>query len=336
MSIYLIIIIVLSSLSQISDEIPRGTLPLGLEPEFEIPKGNVITEEKVRLGKRLFFDKRLSKDETISCATCHNPAKGFSNALAVAKGVFGESGNRNVPTVVNRLYGGTEFWDGRAATLESQALGPLFNPLEMGMNEALLLERVKTDAVYGKLFYDAFGDPEPTAERIGKAIACFERTLVTGDSAFDRYEWDGETSALSASAVRGLALFRGKARCSTCHIGTNFTDERFHNIGAGEAGQNDAGRAGVTGDAADFGKFKTPTLRNIAQTAPYMHDGSLERLEDVIAFYDRGGRPNPNLDVEMKPLELSESEREDLRAFLESLTGRVISLNVEELEAALE
>ena len=336
MSIFWILVILLFSVPDTSEEIPRGGLPLGLELEFEIPKGNVITEEKVQLGKRLFFDKRLSKDETMSCATCHSPAKGFSNALALAKGVSGESGNRNVPTVVNRLYGGTEFWDGRAATLESQVLGPLFNPLEMGMNEALLLERVKTDAVYGKLFYAAFGDPEPTAERIGKAIACFERTLVTGASAFDRYEWDGETSALSASAVRGLALFRGKARCSTCHIGTNFTDERFHNIGAGEAGQNDAGRAGVTGDPADFGKFKTPTLRNIAKTAPYMHDGSLEQLEDVITFYDQGGRPNPNLDVEMKPLELSESEREDLRAFLESLTGPVISLNVEELEAVVE
>ena len=336
MSIFLILVILLSSLSNTSEDIPRGTLPLGLEPEFEIPKDNLITEEKVQLGKHLFFDKRLSKDETISCATCHSPAKGFSNALAVAKGVSGELGNRNVPTVVNRLYGRAEFWDGRAETLESQALGPLFNPLEMGMNEELLLERVKTDAVYGKLFYEAFGDPEPTVERIGKAIACFERTLVTGSSAFDRYEWNGEMSALSASAVRGLALFRGKARCSTCHIGTNFTDETFHNIGAGEAGQNDEGHAAVTGDPADFGKFKTPTLRNIAQTAPYMHDGSLERLEDVIAFYDRGGRPNPNLDVEMKPLGLSESEKEDLRTFLASLTGRVISLNVEELEAVVE
>lgn len=336
MSIFLIFVILLSVLSNTPEEIPRGALPLGLEPEFEIPKGNFITEEKVRLGKRLFFDKRLSKDESISCATCHIPAKGFSNALAVAKGVSGESGNRNVPTVVNRVYGRTEFWDGRAETLESQALGPLFNPLEMDMNEGLLLERLKTDAVYGKLFKEAFGDPEPTLERIGKAIACFERTLVTGSSAFDHYEWNGEVLALSASAVRGLTLFRGKARCSTCHIGTNFTDEKFHNIGAGESGQNDAGRAAVTGNPSDFGKFKTPTLRNIVQTAPYMHDGSLDRLEDVIAFYDRGGRSNPNLDVEMKPLELSEPEKEDLRAFLESLTGPVISLNVEELEVLVE
>jgi len=321
------------SFSKGAGNIPEGDWPLGLEPDFEIPRDNPITAEKVRLGKRLFFDQQLSLDGSLSCATCHDPRQGFSNGLAVTEGVSGQKGSRNVPTVVNRLYGSAQFWDGRAATLESQALGPLFNPDEMGMNENLLLQRLKTDATYQNLFYEAFGTSEPSVESVGKAIACFERTLLTGETAFDRYEWEGEKPALSESAARGLVLFRGKARCNTCHIGTNFTNEQFHNIGAGEgAGQKDAGRAAVTGDSADFGKFKTPSLRNIELTAPYMHDGSLARLEDVIAFYDQGGRSNPNLDKEMKPIELTDAEKADLLAFLKSLTGPVFSVTVEELK----
>lgn len=327
-----LILLSLLSFSNAEENIPKGDWPLGLEPNFEAPKGNPLTEAKVQLGKRLFFDKRLSLDESLSCATCHDPGNGFSNGLAVAEGVSGQKGRRNVPSIVNRLYGRTQFWDGRAETLEAQVLGPLLSPDEMAMNEPLLLQRLKTDATYPKLFYEAFGTLEPTVDGVSEAIACFERTLLSGASAFDRYEWDGIPTALSDSAKRGLSLFRGKARCSTCHIGTNFTDEKFHNLGAGEgAGQRDAGRAAVTGDSADVGKFKTPSLRNIALTAPYMHDGSLKRLEDVIAFYDLGGRPNPNLDVEMKPLALSESEKSDLQAFLESLTGPVFSVNVDEL-----
>ena len=333
MRVFLIFLFLLSSLRG-EENISTRDWPLGLEPDFEIPRDNPLTEEKVRLGKRLFFDKRLSLDESLSCATCHDSEKGFSNGLAVSEGVSGKTGSRNVPSIVNRLYGSTQFWDGRAETLESQALGPLFNPDEMAMNEKLLLERLNTDTVYLKLFYQAFGSSEPTVERISKALACFERTLLTGETAFDRYEWEGIATALSASAKRGLSLFRGKGRCSTCHIGTNFTDEQFHNLGAGEgAGQMDPGRAAVTGDAADLGKFKTPSLRNIEYTAPYMHDGSLASLEDVIEFYNQGGRPNPYLDKEMKPLKLSESEKSDLLAFLKSLTGPVFSVNVKALEA---
>ena len=311
----------------------NGDWPLGLEPEFFIPIDNPVTRSKVQLGKRLFFDKRLSKDESISCATCHNPAYGFSNGKTVAEGVMSLRGTRNVPTVVNRLFGRAQFWDGRSETLESQALAPLLNPNEMAMTKESLLERLKADSTYQRLFQDAF-DSEPTLEGVGQAIASFERTLLSGSTPFDRYEWNGEKKALNESAIRGLALFRGKARCSTCHIGTNFTDEKFHNIGAGEGeSQEDPGLAQVTKNSTDFGKFKTPTLRNITLTAPYMHDGSLTTLEEVIAFYDQGGRSNPNLDEEIKRLELTDQEKADLLEFLKKLTGPVISVDVGALQA---
>ena len=315
-----------------SNDIPKGPWPLGLEPDIRIPQHNPVTVEKVALGKRLFFDKNLSKDRSISCASCHNPAQGFSNGLVFAQGVSDRHSNRNVPSIVNRLFGRTQFWDGRAETLESQARGPIFNPDEMAMDENLLIERLRENAFYLVLFQQAF-DAEPNLDSMLKSIAAFEYTLLSGSTAFDRYEWNGEKTALSDSAVRGIALFRGKARCSTCHIGTNFTDEKFHNIGAGEGpGQNDPGRAAVTKESEDFGKFKTPTLRNITLTAPYMHDGSLVTLEDVIAFYDRGGRPNPNLDKEIKPLQLTDSEKNDLLEFLKSLTSPVVSVGAEELK----
>ena len=313
--------------------IRNGEWPLGLEPDFFVPLDNLMTEKKVLLGEQLFFDKQLSKDHSVSCATCHDPAHGFSDGKAVGEGVFARKGTRNVPSIVNRLFGKTEFWDGRSETLESQAVGPLLNPNEMAMDEVLLVKRLKADMEYQILFQDVFNAP-PTLKRVGQAIAAFERTLLSGSTPFDRYEWEGEKNALSESAKRGLTLFRGKARCSMCHIGTNFTDEKFHNIGAGkEDGQKDPGRAEVTKDSADFGKFKTPTLRNIALTAPYMHDGSLETLGEVISFYDGGGRPNPNLDKEIKPLKLTDEEKADLLEFLENLTGPVISVNVEELKA---
>ena len=314
----------------------EATLPLGLEPDFEVPVHNPMTPEKVSLGKRLFFDKNLSKDRSISCGTCHDPAKGFSNGEAFSKGVSGELSQRNVPSIVNRLFGQTQFWDGRAETLESQAQGPLFNPDEMAMDENLLIDRLQADTVYYQLFRDAFA-AEPTLDGVLKAIAAYERTVVSAATAFDRYEWDGEKAALSESAVRGIALFRGKARCSTCHIGTNFTDDKFHNIGAGiGTGQKDPGRAAVTKKSEDFGRFKTPTLRNVTLTAPYMHDGSLTTLEEVITFYDQGGRPHPNLDAEIKPLQLTDAEKSDLLEFLKSLTGPIVSVSAEELKELAE
>ena len=319
--------------ANVSKFMPKGQWPLGLEADFSVPLDNPMTSSKVRLGKRLFFDKRLSKDKSVSCAVCHNPEHGFSNGKTFGEGVLGRKGIRNVPSIVNRLFGRTQFWDGRSDTLESQALGPLLNPNEMAINEELLIERLKADTVYQELFQEAF-HAAPTLETVSQAIAAFERTLLSGATPFDLYEWNGEKNALSESAKRGLTLFRGKARCSMCHIGTNFTDEKFHNLGAGEgAGQKDPGRAQVTKDSADFGAFKTPTLRNVTLTAPYMHDGSLATLEDVIDFYDRGGRTNPNLDKEIKPLKLTDEEKADLLEFLKSLTGHVISVNVEGLKA---
>ena len=323
--LFIVLIVVL-------DPLPMNTgFPLGLEPDFQVPSHNPITVEKVSLGKRLFFDKNLSQDRSISCATCHDPLKGFSNGEAFAQGIGGTIGTRNVPSIVNRIFGRTQFWDGRSEILESQARMPLFNPDEMGMDEKLLLNRLQEDMVYLELFQQAF-NTKPTLNGVLQAIASFERTLLSGTTDFDKYEWNGDKGALSESAVRGLLLFRGKARCSACHIGTNFTDEKFHNLGAGNSiGQNDPGRASVTKKLDDLGKFKTPTLRNVTLTAPYMHDGSLETLEDVIAFYDKGGRPNPYLDKEIKPLYLTDTEKTDLLEFLKSLTSSVVSVSPEEL-----
>ena len=315
-----------------SEPIQVDTWPVGLEPDFTVPSNNPISTEKVALGKRLFFDKNLSRNRSISCATCHDPAQGFSNGKMFAQGVSGRSSARNVPSIVNRLFGRTQFWDGRAETLESQGLAPLLNPDEMAMDENSLLERLQSDRVYQKLFKEAF-NAEPTLDRMLQAIASFERTLLSGTTPFDRYEWNGEKMALSNRAIRGLKLFRGKARCSTCHIGTNFTDEKYHNLGIGNgAEQIDPGRAAVTKNSEDFGKFKTPTLRNVTLTAPYMHDGSLASLEEVIVFYNQGGLPNANLDKEIKPLQLTEREKADIIEFLKSLTSPIVSVDVEVLK----
>lgn len=316
--------------------IPSGSWPLGLEPDFLLPKDNPLGDTVVLLGKRLFFDVRLSKDLTVSCATCHKPEFGFSNGTSVAEGVFKQKGKRKVPTIVNRLFGQRQFWDGRAASLEDQIVGPLFNPIEMGIDEKTLVERLQNDSVYPHLFREAFGS-EISLDSIVKAIASFERTLVSGGSPFDRYEWNGEENALSDSGKRGLELFRGKARCSLCHIGVNFTDEKFHNIGVGNTeGQEDPGRMAITNDPTDFGKFRTPSLRNVDLRAPYMHDGSISSLEEVIEFYNDGGHQNANLDEEIKPLNLNAKEKVDLVEFLKSLTGPIISVKVEELRRIAE
>lgn len=317
-------------------DIPSGSWPLGLEPDFFLPNDNSLSDTVVLLGKRLFFDVRLSKDMSISCATCHKPEFGFSNETSVAEGIFGQKGQRKVPTVVNRLFGQRQFWDGRAVSLEDQVVGPLFNPIEMGIDEKTLVERLQNDAVYRDLFREAFGS-EVSLDGVVKAIASFERTLVSGGSPFDRYEWNGEENALSDSGKRGLELFRGKARCSLCHTGVNFTDERFHNIGVGNGeGQKDPGRMEITNDPTDFGKFRTPSLRNVDLRAPYMHDGSISSLEEVIEFYNDGGRQNTNLDEELKPLNLNAQEKVDLVEFLKSLTGPIISVKVEELRQITE
>jgi cytochrome c peroxidase len=301
------------------------TLPVGLQAgSAYIPDDNPINDDKVALGKLLYFDKRLSKDMSIACASCHNPYHGFADPGRTSSGVGFKPGARNSPTVLNRLFSADQFWDGRAKDLEFQAHGPLTNPVEMAMgSHDEVVERVKAVTGYAPLFKKAFGQDTIDLDRIGKAIATYERTVVTGDSPYDRYQ-AGDKDALSASAVRGMALFNGKGNCKVCHAGFNFTDESYQNIGVGmDRPTPDAGRFDVTKDAADRGKFKTPTLRNVVQTAPYMHDGSEATLEEVVDFYDRGGIANPNLSKEIKPLKLSGSEKRDLVAFLESLTGEV-------------
>ena len=301
------------------------TLPLGLQAgSAYIPDDNPMTEDKVMLGKLLYFDPRVSKDKTISCATCHNPFHGFTDPARTSKGVGGKLGGRNSPTVINRLFSAEQFWDGRAKDLEEQAHGPLVNPVEMAMGSHKdVVARIQAAKGYAPLLKKAFGDDKIDMPRIAKAIAAYERTVVSGDSPYDRYQ-AGDKDALSAAAVRGMDLFNGKANCKACHTGFNFTDETYQDIGVGmDKPKPDLGRYDVTKKDEDGGKFKTPTLRNVAQTAPYMHDGSDATLLDVVEFYNKGGIPNPNLSKEIKALNLSAQEKRDLVAFLESLTGNV-------------
>lgn len=300
-------------------------LPRGLQAGAAyVPADNPPTAARVELGRFLYFDPRLSADATVSCATCHDPAHGFAEPRRTSVGVGGKTGTRNAPTVLNRLFSAEQFWDGRAADLEEQAKGPLVNPVEMAMpDHDAVVAVVRKIPGYAPLFEAAFGSREVTIDRIVQAIASYERTVLTGDSPFDRHA-AGDQAALSAAAQRGLALFNGKANCVTCHAGFNFTDEGYHNLGVGmDAPEPDLGRYAISKQEVDRGAFKTPTLRNVTETAPYMHDGSEATLRDVIEFYDRGGRPNPWLSKEMRPLGLTDAEKQDLLAFLEALTGPV-------------
>jgi cytochrome c peroxidase len=301
------------------------TLPLGLQAgSAYIPEDNQMSAAKIALGKLLYFDRRLSRDMSISCASCHNPFHGFADPDATSSGVGLKLGARNSPTVINRLFSAEQFWDGRAPDLERQAHGPLTNPVEMAMgSHDEVVERVRAVVGYRPLFKKSFGDETVDLVRIGKAIAAYERTVLSGDSPFDRYQ-AGDRDALSAAAVRGMDLFNGRANCKACHTGFNFTDEQYQNIGVGmDRPKPDLGRWDVTKNDADKGKFKTPTLRNVTQTAPYMHDGSEPTLTAVVEFYDRGGISNPNLSQEIRPLKLTPQEKRDLVAFLEALTGDV-------------
>jgi cytochrome c peroxidase len=288
-------------------------IPLGLDLYLPVPEDNPLTAETVVTGARLFRDPRLSRDGTISCASCHDPARAFSTDRAIAVGVAGRLGRRNAPALVNRGYGRSFFWDGRAASLEEQVLKPIQdrNEMDLGIEEAAA--RVGL---------------EP--ETIERALASYVRSILSGASRVDRFV-AGDRSALSAEEQRGLQLFRGKANCSTCHVGPNFSDERFHNTGiawkpasrqtAGEFA--DLGRFAVSGKDADRGAFKTPTLREVARTAPYMHDGSVATLEEVVDYYDRGGNPNPQLDPELRAIGLDADEKRALVTFLHALSGVV-------------
>jgi cytochrome c peroxidase len=298
-------------------------VPSGLSPILLVPWDNPLTADRVSLGRRLFFDKRLSRDGRVACASCHQPRHAFADRRPIAIGIGGRTGRRNVPSIVNRAYARVLFWDGRMAALEEQALAPLTSPAELGSTIEEIVDRLAADAGYVASFQRAFGDASITGARMAQALASFERTLLSGDSAVDRYETGGRKDALSPAAARGLGLFRGKARCHICHDGALFSDGRFHNTGVSWARLPiDLGRFEVTGAEADRGAFRTPSLRDVSRTAPYMHDGSFRTLPDVVAFYDRGGNRNPNLDGVIQPLRLTGGERRDLVAFLEALTGR--------------
>ncbi len=307
----------------------------GLLGPVPVPPDNPQTDAKIRLGQQLYFDPRLSADNTISCATCHDPATGWANHHKTDTGIRGQVGNRNSGTILDSAYMRFQFWDGRAASLEEQALGPIHNPIEMG--ETLEHVVVKLEAIpgYAAQFREVFGTPVNT-DGIAKAIASFERTVISGPSPYDRY-LQGDRNALSRAAERGMHLFSGKAHCTPCHSGPMFSDQSFHNLGVGtDKPEPDVGRFAVTKDPADWAAFKTPSLRNVALTFPYLHDGSEATLLDVINFYDRGGVPNRNLDPLMVPLQLTDREKADLVAFLESLTGTMPAITPPALPPAAE
>jgi cytochrome c peroxidase len=282
--------------------------PLGLDLYLPAPATNPLTREKVALGRRLFFDKRLSRDGAIACASCHDPARAFSDGRDVALGINGVAGTRNAPALINRGYGRSFFWDGRAESLERQALQPILNPIEMGLTESELERRLGIKVA------------DVTA-----AIASYVRTIRSGDSRFDRYA-AGRANSLNAVEKTGLQLFRGKGGCSACHIGPNFSDEQFHNTGVAwhDGRLSDEGRFAISANTRDHGAFKTPTLREVGRSAPYMHDGSLKTLEDVVDFYSAGGRPNPNIDSQIRPRNFSKEEKHALVAFLQTLNGRIL------------
>ncbi|GKS59544.1 cytochrome-c peroxidase [Nitrospira sp.] len=296
---------------------------LGLEnPNTYVPKDNPLTRKKVELGRTLFFDKRLSKNNTIACSSCHIPALAFTDGQAVSSGIAHLQGGRSAPAAINRLFAKAQFWDGRAATLEAQSIGPFINPVEHGfLDHDELIAKLKSINGYRALFQEAFGG-EISLDDVGKAIASFQRTLLSGNSPADRYDLGGEEDALTPKAQLGLSLFRGKARCMRCHSGFNFSDEKFHNLGIGwDTNTVDLGRYLETKNVEDLSAFKTPTLREIARTAPYMHDGRFGTLQDVVEFYNGGGIKNPHLDNTVIPLNLTEDEKQALVAFLVSLNG---------------
>lgn len=305
-----------SSDIEMLDKLSRLPGDLGALPEVSIPADNPQTESKVELGKMLFFDTRLAlaPDGKSSCSTCHLPEKAYATDLPTN---VGTKGPRNSPTILNAAYNKLQLWDGRAPTLEAQALGLV----KIGLSNSRVITQLRG---YKEKFHKVFGTEEITAENIAKALAAFERTLITPDSPFDRYA-GGDKSALSEAEKRGLLVFLIKGACVQCHRGPNFTDDAFHNIGVPPSGpeDKDLGRFGITQKEEDKGRFKTPGLRNVALTSPYMHNGVFRTLEEVIEFYDKGGEAVPNKSERMKILNLTEEEKKDLIAFLKALTGEL-------------
>jgi cytochrome c peroxidase len=293
---------------------PVQAVPLGLPAERLLAVSS--ERDEVRLvGRRLFFDPILSSDRTVACASCHAPEHGFADERALSTGVHGRQTLRNAPTLYNRALGLAFMWDGRARTLEEQVVLPIENELEMDLALPDAVARLAGEASYAAAFEEALGGP-PSKERLAAALAGFVRSLWNGESGVDRFR-AGDYGALSDAARSGLWLFESRGGCWRCHSGANFTDEDFHNTGVG----GDDGRFAVTGIEADRGRFKTPTLRGVAETAPYMHDGSLASLDEVVELYRRGGRANPNLDPRLRPIEMTDEDAANLVAFLRALSG---------------
>jgi cytochrome c peroxidase len=305
---------------------PLPTPPLGIQSTFE-ELSEPPTPERVRLGRWLFFDARLSGDQTIACATCHQPENGYSEREPHSTGIRGQVGARKAPSILNQAWTvyPNFFWDGRADSLEAQALGPIENPIEMGISHDKMVEQVSAIKGYATYFARAFGTPEVTKERVVKAIADFERTQISGDSAWDRWRENRDESAVSDTVKQGHRIFFGKGGCNQCHLNQNLTDSRFHNVGIGwnaaEKAFADQGRFAVTKDGVDLGAFKTPSLRDVSKRPPYMHDGSLPTLRAVVEHYNRGGNKNPSLSARVVPLGLTDQEMDAVVALLEALTG---------------
>lgn len=329
-------------------------VPLGINESLwrrRIPRNNPLTPQKIALGRSLYFDKRLSISGTVSCASCHDPALAFTDANTVAVGTAGLRGTRNAPTLLNSVFSDFLFWDGRARSLEEQVKHPLLSSFEMGLtSERQLLARVASIPDYRRRFQTVFKSEGLKIDTIAKAIAAYERTLLSGNSPFDRFI-NGDNTAITDAQKRGWELFKGKAKCIDCHKYSAdspfFTDFEFHNTGvaltndvldlvrtvagfaketsqtelAHSAGFSELGRFAVTFQSTDVGAFKTPTLRDMELTSPYMHDGSFKTVIDVLRYYNRGGTANAYLDKRMQPLQLSDGEIDDLVQFLRSLTS---------------
>ena len=274
-------------------------IPLGLDLYMPVPEDNPITPSKLELGRKLFHDRRLSRSGTVACASCHDPDRAFSDTRSLAVGVFGRVGRRHAPALINRGYGRSFFWDGRIATLEEQVLKPIQDPNEMDLSLDEASSRVGL-----------------SVPAISHALATYVRSILSGNSPYDRFI-NGNRRALTDEQQRGMQIFRGRGNCTACHVGPTFSDERFHNTGV--AWQNDR----LQDEGRAHGTFKTPTLREVARTAPYMHDGSLATLADVVEFYSEGGRKNPSIDPDIRLLGLTAEEKRALIRFLESLSGTI-------------
>jgi cytochrome c peroxidase len=297
--------------------------PLGLDMVLPAPDDNPLTPAKAALGRRLFTDTRLSSDGSVACASCHDPSRAFSDGRAVAVGVAGRNGVRNAPALINRGYGTAFFWDGRVPTLETQVLQPLLDTREMAATRESVLRTLRRDREYGRQFRAAF-NREPEWDDVGRALASYVRGIRSGNSPYDRFR-SGDTSELTDQQQRGMRIFFGGGNCWSCHKGASLTDEQFHNTGIAfrRSDVSDDGRFLITRRPADRRSFKTPTLREVARTAPYMHDGSMATLEEVVDHYDRGGSADQALDEEIRPLGLSADDKRALVAFLRSLSGRI-------------